>query len=76
MNQWSKRIRDLQLSGMTFKEIGDEVGIAISTVGDLATGRTREPRGDAALALRDLHDRRCANQVHRLRKKSLSGVGK
>lgn len=40
---------------MTYAEIGEAAGVAGSTVGDLATGRSKSPRGDAALKLHHLH---------------------
>jgi hypothetical protein len=59
MITWQDRIEDLRALGMTLAEIGSHAGIATSTVGDLATGRTAEPRGDAALKLHELHRARC-----------------
>ena len=55
MDSWASRIRDLQDAGMTLAEIGTEVGLSTSSVGDIATGRTESPRGDAALKLHALH---------------------
>lgn len=40
---------------MTYAEIGELAGIAGSTVGDLATGRSKSPRGNAAVQLHALH---------------------
>lgn len=42
---------------MTLAEIGQQTGLATSTVGDLANGRSSSPRGDAALKLHLLHER-------------------
>jgi transcriptional regulator with XRE-family HTH domain len=63
MNTWAKRIRDLRELGMTLAEIGTEIGIATSSVSDIATGRTKEPGGDAALKLHGLHLERCARPI-------------
>lgn len=45
---------------MTLAEIGAQAGLATSTVGDLANGRSSSPRGDAALKLYQLHERMTA----------------
>ena len=59
MITWASRIQDLKDHGLTLAEIGELVGLATSSVGDLATGRTESPRGEAALKLHDLHRQRC-----------------
>lgn len=53
---WSERIKEL---GMTYAEIADAVGAPASTIGDLATGRSKSPRGDLAIRLHGLHVSRC-----------------
>lgn len=59
MNDWTQKVKDLSEAGMTYAEIGVAIGLAPSTVGDLACGRYRSPRGDAAVALAALHSQRC-----------------
>lgn len=44
---------------MTYAEIGAQTGLAPSSVGDLAQGRTFAPIGDAAVILYKLHAERC-----------------
>lgn len=66
MNTWASRIRDLQAAGMLQSEIGDAIGLAVSSVSDLANERTKEPRGDAAMKLHELHTQRCP-LTHRAR---------
>lgn len=44
---------------MTLAEIATEVGLSTSSVGDLASGRSSSPRGEAAMRLHDLHKTRC-----------------
>ena len=61
MSTWSIRIRELQQAGMTLAEIGVEVGLATSTIGDLANGWSESPRGEAALKLDKLHRDRCCS---------------
>lgn len=52
---WAELISDLQTLGMTYAEIGEATGSAGSTIGDLATGRSKSPRADAAIRLLALH---------------------
>lgn len=59
MSTWSTRIRDLMAAGMKQSEIGAEVGLATSTISDLANGRTKAPGGEAAIKLHELHQKRC-----------------
>lgn len=63
MSTWSTRIRDLMAAGMKQSEIGAEVGLAVSTISDLANGRTKAPGGEAAIKLHELHQKRCNNQT-------------
>lgn len=58
MKTWSEIISDLQQSGMTYAEIGEAAGLAGSTIGDLATKRSKSPRGHAAVRLYALHAER------------------
>lgn len=44
---------------MTLAQIGEEIGLATSSVGDLANGYSESPRGDAALKLHALHEAKC-----------------
>jgi len=69
MKTWSERIRELQAAGFTLAAIGEAVGLATSSVGDLAVGRNLEPKGDAALKLHELHAK-----LPKKRRKS-SGIG-
>lgn len=62
MTTWSSRIRDLQGTDLTLAEIAERIGLTPSAVGDLATGRTEEPRGDAAVKLHELHRERCGKE--------------
>jgi hypothetical protein len=58
---WQSRVRDLQSAGLTLAEIGALVGLATSTIGDLAVGRIGAPGGEAALKLHELHKSRCGS---------------
>lgn len=44
---------------MTYAQIGEAIGCAGSTVGDLASGRSQSPRASSAIALLHLHELRC-----------------
>ena len=63
MTTWQSRISDLQASGLTYANIAQLTGMAPSTVGDLASGRTQSPRGNAAVKLDKLH-RNLKNKKH------------
>ncbi|PKH70284.1 hypothetical protein CXF96_05425 [Stenotrophomonas sp. Betaine-02u-21] len=58
---WAEVISELQIKGMTYALIGEAVGCAASTIGDLASGRSQSPRAAAAFALLKLHSERVAN---------------
>jgi transcriptional regulator with XRE-family HTH domain len=56
MDTWASRIRDLQSVGkLKLSDIAEKIGVSTSSIGDIATGRTKSPRGDAALKLFELH---------------------
>ena len=55
MSTWKQKVLDLNATGMTYAEIGAVIHLAPSTVGDLASGKSKSPRGDAALALAQLY---------------------
>jgi transcriptional regulator with XRE-family HTH domain len=61
MSTWATLIRDLQSRGMTFAQIGAEIGLSIGAVSDIANRRTESPRGTAALKLHELHRSRCGS---------------
>ncbi|MFK3845134.1 hypothetical protein [Stenotrophomonas sp. NPDC078853] len=58
---WAEVISELQIKGMTYALIGEAVGCAASTIGDLASGRSQSPRAAAAFALLKLHSERVGN---------------
>lgn len=59
MSTWATMIQDLRAAGLTLAQIGERVGLAIGSVGDIASGRTESPRGDAAILLHKLHAETC-----------------
>jgi IS30 family transposase len=63
MKTWASRITDLEEAGLSLVEIAHLIGVAPSTVGDLKSERSSEPRGEAALKLDSLHRRKCRNRL-------------
>lgn len=59
---WSEKVGVLRSSGMTYAEIAEATGSKLSTIGSLATGVAKSPRGDLALRLQTLYLQR-ANEV-------------
>lgn len=52
---WTQRVKELREDGMTYAQIAAAIHLAPSTVGDLAKGKYRQPRADAAIRLAELH---------------------
>jgi len=61
-------ISDLKADGLTYKALGARIGCAVSTVGDLATGRSREPVGMVAVKLMRLHENLVKRQLRAVQK--------
>ena len=61
MVTWASRIQDLRAEGMTLAQLGEQVGLSVPSVLDLEKGRTKSPRGDAAMRLQALHKARARN---------------
>ena len=54
MITWQDRIGALRATGLTLAEIGEKIGLTAQSVCDLEAGRSKSPRGDAALLLDQL----------------------
>ena len=66
MTTWESRIQELrERGGMSLTEIAKRADMPLSTVGDLATGRSKSPRGEAALRLDRLHAEVCGKSRRR-----------
>jgi len=52
---WSEKVAALQSAGMTYAAIAEATGSRVSTIGSLATGKAKSPRGDLALRLHTLY---------------------
>lgn len=63
---WPQMIIDLRKVGFTFQRLGDTLGISKGATHDLMTGRSKQPTGDVAVKLIDLHrkNRRKINARH------------
>lgn len=51
MNEWASMIQELRALGLRSREIAEEVGLSPTALSDIASGRTTEPRGMAAVKL-------------------------
>jgi transcriptional regulator with XRE-family HTH domain len=63
MATWQSRISDLRKKprpGLTLKAIAELIGMSESGVCDIEQGRSKSPRGDAAILLIQLHEARCS----------------
>jgi hypothetical protein len=54
---WKSIVRGLMAQGVTLAKQAQHIGVAPSSMGDLATGRSKEPSGWAAVKLHYLHKR-------------------
>ena len=54
MITWQDRIGALRATGLTLAEIGEKIGLTAQSVCDLEAGRSKSPRGDAAVLLDQL----------------------
>jgi transcriptional regulator with XRE-family HTH domain len=52
---WSEKVGVLSASGMTYAQIAEATGSKLSTIGSIATGVAKSPRGDLALRLHTLY---------------------
>lgn len=52
---WQKMMLDLRLAGLKFRELSDALGISKGACHDLMSGRSKQPTGNVALKLIDLH---------------------
>lgn len=53
--EWSQVVRDIEAQGWSLTQIGDAIGLSVASVSDIKQGRTKEPRGMAAVELHKLH---------------------
>lgn len=65
MITWQDRIGALRATGLTLAEIGEKIGLTAQSVCDLEAGRTKSPRGNAAVLLDQLYRLRVARNRRR-----------
>jgi hypothetical protein len=54
---WQSKITDLEALDWSLTDIAAAIGLSVSATGDIKSGRTKEPRGMAALSLHALHSK-------------------
>ncbi len=54
-NDWQARIADLEAAGYSLTGIGQQIGLSPQSLSDIKQGRSRAPRGMAAVRLHALH---------------------
>jgi transcriptional regulator with XRE-family HTH domain len=59
MKTWAERIADLEAAGWSLKQIADDIDSSQQAVSELKQGRSKAPRGMAAVHLHALHKRVC-----------------
>lgn len=56
-NPWAQKIADLEAAGWSLTGIGQEIELSPQSLSDIKQGRSKEPRGMAAVRLHALHAR-------------------
>jgi len=59
MTTWADRIAGLEEAGWSLTKIGDTIELSPQSLSDIKQGRSKEPRGMAAVRLHELHARVC-----------------
>jgi hypothetical protein len=55
---FQQKIIEIEASGLSLTDLAGLIGLSVQAASDIKQGRTKEPRGLAAIALADLH-RKC-----------------
>jgi len=55
-NTWADKISDLEAIGWSLTGIGDAITLSPQSLSDIKQGRSKEPRGMAAVKLHALHE--------------------
>jgi hypothetical protein len=61
--QWKQMMLDLRTAGLKFRELSEALGISKGACHDLMSGRSKQPTGNVALKLIELH-RRNRRKIH------------
>lgn len=59
MKSWAERITELEAAGWSLTGIADRIGSSQQALSELKQGRSKEPRGMAAVNLHELHRTEC-----------------
>ena len=59
MKSWAQRITELEAAGWSLTGIAEDIGSSQQALSELKQGRSKEPRGMAAVKLHALHEREC-----------------
>lgn len=54
-NPWAQKIADLEAAGWSLTGIGQHIELSPQSLSDIKQGRSKEPRGMAAVRLHALH---------------------
>ena len=65
---WQEYIETISSGGMSYSAIAAAVNSHTSTIGDLASGRSKEPRGMTAILLSELHAKEVRKQARASRR--------
>lgn len=57
MTMWQEKIRDMNVAGLSFREMCEELGCGLGTIGDLARGKTRDATYTLGVKIIALHKR-------------------
>jgi hypothetical protein len=60
---FQQKIIEIEASGMSLTDISGAIGLSVQAASDIKQGRTKEPRGKAAIALADLYKKRTKKKV-------------
>lgn len=61
MKTWAQRIADLEASGWSLTAIGQHIDLSPQSLSDIKQGRSKEPRGMAAVRLHAMEGKRPAD---------------
>jgi len=63
MENWSKKVTDLESLGWSLTALAKEIGLSVQALSDVKHGRSKSPSGMAAVRLHAIHvEQRSPNQ--------------
>lgn len=63
MKTWAERITELEAAGRSLTQIANDIGTSQQALSELKQGRSKEPRGMAAVRLHELHLQVCGGDA-------------